>query len=659
MTASDRPRPPAQFMTASAAHDRLTASEVSELRHELRTPVNHIVGYAEMLLEDADADGRMDRCRTLEEALGAARDVLRLIGRALPATSEEVSARDVSSLYEALQTPQARIVRAARQLLEADGAGRDQQYVEDVTKILRAGERLVVAVGDRATDEAEAGSDAATAEPTARGRRTTHRLLVVDDVEDNREILRRRLKRYGYEVETAENGRQALERVRERRFDLVLLDILMPEVDGYQVLEALKQDPETRDIPVIMISALDDLSSVVRCIERGAEDHLPKPFDPVLLRARINASLEKKRLRDTELEYLERVKEVIRAATAMEEGTYQPGSLSRLGSDSDELSRLARVFDGMALKVREREARLKDRVRDLRREIEAARATPRAVDALVDGGNLRTGQQFAERYEILATVGSGGMGSVYRARDLELDEEVAIKTLKHQFVTDETLIGRFKQEIRLARRLSHGNVVRTHDFGQWRGVYYLTMEYVEGITVRELIDTRGQLEVSSTLAIGSQLTDALRAAHEQGIIHRDIKPQNLLLDADGVLKVMDFGIARLAEKTSTLTEAGLVVGTPSYMSPEQLLSEAIDARSDLFAVGVVLYECLTAALPFEAAAPVALIAKILSEEPLAPRSLNGEIPAALSDLVLSLLAKDRANRVQTAAELAERLRGLN
>jgi serine/threonine protein kinase len=185
------------------------------------------------------------------------------------------------------------------------------------------------------------------------------------------------------------------------------------------------------------------------------------------------------------------------------------------------------------------------------------------------------------------------------------------------------------------------------------------MEHVEGITVRELIDTRGQLEISSTLAIGSQLSTALDAAHEQGIIHRDIKPQNLLLDPDGVLKVMDFGIARLAEKTSTLTEAGLVVGTPSYMSPEQLLSEAIDVRSDLFAVGVVLYECLTATLPFEAEAPVALIAKILSEEPLAPRTLNSDIPEALSELILCLLAKNPDDRIQTAAELGDRLRGLN
>jgi serine/threonine protein kinase len=379
----------------------------------------------------------------------------------------------------------------------------------------------------------------------------------------------------------------------------------------------------------------------------------------VLLRARVGACLEKKRLRDVELEYLEQVRRVIGAATDMEAGRYRPGGLADLTTRASELGRLARVFDGMAAKIQERERQLKDRVRDLRREIEAARSTPRSVQAMANGESLRSGQSFAERYEVVSEVGRGGMGSVYLAHDKELDEDVAIKTLKPEFVSDATLIERFKQEIRLARRLSHGNIVRTHDLGQWHGVYYLTMEYVEGITVRELIDTRGQLGVSPTLAIGGQLAEALAAAHAQGIIHRDIKPQNLLLDDAGALKIMDFGVARLAERTSTLTEAGLVVGTPSYMPPEQLLAERVDARSDLYAVGVVLYECLTGTLPFEAQSPISLIAKLLHEDPPVPSALNEVISPALSQLVLTLLAKQPDDRVQTATELAERLRALD
>jgi serine/threonine-protein kinase len=244
---------------------------------------------------------------------------------------------------------------------------------------------------------------------------------------------------------------------------------------------------------------------------------------------------------------------------------------------------------------------------------------------------------------------------VYRARDLELEEVVAIKTLRPEFISDATLLARFKDEIRLARRLSDQNIVRTHDFGEWSGVYYLTMEYVEGITVRELIDTRGRLGVSSTLAIAAQLAHSLAVAHEHGVIHRDIKPQNLLLDAAGVLKVMDFGVARLAERTTSVTEAGLVLGTPAYMPPEQLMAEQVDARSDLYAAGVVLYECLTGQAPFQAATVMSLVAKLLTQEAEPPELLNSEVPPALSALVLRLLAKKPEDRVQTAAELVQQL----
>ncbi len=350
-----------------------------------------------------------------------------------------------------------------------------------------------------------------------------------------------------------------------------------------QCWRRIKGDPKLRDIPVIMISALDEMPGIVRCIEHGAEDFLHKPFDPVLLRARINASLEKKRLRDQEVDYLREVGLVIEAATAVETGNYRAGGLASVARRADELGRLARVFDSMVSQMKAREERLRDQVRDLRSEIEQARRDSKEFPLSVDGGNLRLGERIATRYEVLAELGRGGMGTVYRARDLELDEEIAIKTLRPEFVTDRTLLERFKDEIRLARRLSHQNIVRTHDFGEWSGVYFLTMEYVEGITVRELLDTRGRLGISSTLAIATQLAQSLAVAHEHGVIHRDIKPQNMLLDAAGVLKVMDFGIARLAERSTSVTEAGLVVGTPAYMPPEQLMAEKVDARSDLYA----------------------------------------------------------------------------
>jgi CheY-like chemotaxis protein len=624
----------------------LTPELAGELRHELRTPVNHIVGYTEMLLEDAAAAEAAERRAALDDTLAAARDVLAIINRALPATQATLGADVVDTLFAALAAPQQRIVRRVESLLATAGES-DGVYAQDLRKILHAAAKLAPATPAPAPQPTPTQVPRPSAGPA--------RILVVDDDEGNRDVLGRRLEREGYRTEAAEDGRRALALLAERRFDLILLDVMMPELDGYEVLGRLKDAPATRDIPVIVISALDDMASIVRCIERGAEDFLTKPFDPVLLRARINASLEKKRLHDQELEYIRQVGRVIEAATAVEQGAYRAGALADMAGRDDELGRLARVFDGMATEVHAREERLRARLRELRTDIDIARVS-KEMPALLDGGALETGGRFAERYEIRGTVGKGGMGTVYRAYDRELDEEVAIKTLRPELMTDQSLIERFKSEIRLARRISHRNVVRTHDFGEWRGVYYLTMEYVEGIMVRDLIDVRGPLHAPSALAIATQLADSLAVAHEQGIIHRDIKPQNLLLDADGVLKVMDFGIARLAERTSALTETGLVVGTPAYMSPEQLLSEPIDGRSDLYAVGVVLYECLTGRLPFDGGSPVSLIAKVLSQEPDAPITLTPDMPPALSALILRLLAKRPDDRVQTATELAGLLR---
>ena len=646
-------------MTTLPPGSALTPEVLGELRHELRTPLNHVIGYAEMLLEDMPESAAAHRAR-LEETLAAARAALALINDAIGST-KNARAADVEHLYEALQEPRTRIIGAGTALLMEAAVGDDSTLADDLRKILSAANRLAPPGGEtpartaastveRPAVRAPANGDAAAPDDTRRAR-----ILVVDDVAENRDVLSRRLERAGHQVTAAEHGRRALELLGERPFDLVLLDVMMPELDGYGVLEAIKGTPTLRDIPVIMISALDELPSIVRCIERGAEDYLHKPFDPVLLRARVNASLEKKRLRDQEVDYLREVGRVIDAATAVETGAYDHNTLAPVARRADELGRLARVFDNMVNQIKAREDRLRDQVRDLREEIEWARKNSKEMPLSVDGGNLRIGERIANRYEILTVLGRGGMGTVYRARDHELSEDVAIKTLRPELVSDAGLVERFKDEIRLARRLSDQRIVRTHDFGEWAGVYYLTMEYVEGITVRELLNTRGRLGVSAALAIATQLAKSLAVAHEHGVIHRDIKPQNLLLDADGVLKVMDFGVARLAERTTALTEAGLIVGTPTYMPPEQLMADNVDARSDLYAAGVVLYECLTGEPPFQSSTVVSLVAKVLTQPPRAPGQLNPELPPALEALILQLLAKKPEDRVQTALELAERL----
>jgi len=637
----------------------LSADEVATLRHDMRTPVNHIVGYCELLLEDAEGPGHAARRERLEESLRAVRDALEMINASLSPGGHDVTQRDVDALYDRLREPHTRIMESMAALLAPqDHATIDEEFSADVRKIRNATEQLVAAKRTAVPIEPAVTSQrdiAAVDSVPSDGRGT---ILIVDDEPNNRAVLERHLERQGYTVVSAGDGAAALEIVQRASCDVVLLDVRMPGMDGREVLRRIKQDQATRDIPVVMISAADDLSTIAACIEAGAEDFLPKPFDQVILRARVGACIEKKRLRNLEVDYLRQVERVAEAATAVERGIYAAGSLAQVAERGDALGRLARVFDSMAVGVKAREQRLQDHVTNLRREMDEAKLSAATAGDTQepDDGALIPGELFANRYQITRVVGRGGMGMVYKARDRELAEDVAIKTLRSNAMSDDpTVVERFKTEIRLARRISHRNVVRTHDLGEHDGAYYVTMEYVEGITVRELIDMRGHLSVPSTLGIAQQLAASLEVAHGQGVIHRDIKPQNMLLDPDGVLKVMDFGIARLTEHTSTLTQAGMVIGTPAYMAPEQLLAEEVDARSDLYAVGVVLYECLTGVLPFEGASPIALIAKVLHTVPVAPAERDGSVPLPLSGLVMRLLDKEPGGRPGSAGELRELL----
>src|SRR5207248_8940338 len=251
----------------------------------------------------------------------------------------------------------------------------------------------------------------------------------------------------------------------------------------------------------------------------------------------------------------------------------------------DEIGMLSQAFQSLVRDLKEK-ARL----------VEYMTATPRLARPSPPRDALRPGTLFANRYEVKEVLGTGGMGVVYRAFDRELQEPVAIKTLRPEVLEGSGVaLERFKQEIRLARRIAHRNVVRTYDLGEVNGTYYLTMEYVEGTSLTQLIATRGPLPVPVTLTIGKQLCRALEVAHEQGVIHRDIKPQNIVVEPNGFLKVMDFGIARLANRPREkgLTQEGMSIGTPDYMSPEQLSGMELDVGSDLYSTGVVLFECLT------------------------------------------------------------------
>ncbi len=657
-------------MNVSSTQGTLITPDVAaELRHELRTPVNHILGYAELLREDV-ADGSVD-AKAFDDICAAARSALTMINAALPPTGV-VRREALTQLLVNLAEPQAKVIAATRNLL---AEGRDEQFATDVKRIAQAANRLTTVPTAPSANarplEAVANQDRpasppppSAVAPSAVG--STNKILIVDDVDENRTVLARRLVREGYAVDSVASGEEALARIANGSFDLVLLDVLMPGMDGFAVLERIKSSDVTRSIPVIMISALDDLASVVRCIEHGAEDYLAKPFDQVLLRARIGASLEKKRWHDREADYLRQVAKVIEAAGAVEHGTYAPGALGSIVGRDDELGRLARVFDAMAVGVRQREARLREQLLELRSDVTKATNEFKSAQPEPAGSNAGSDDAFAigrvlgTRYEILDVIGRGGMGVVYRAHDRELGEEVAIKTIRRELLTfDPVLAEQLKSEIRLARRISHRNVVRTHDLGDADGIAFVTMEYVRGITVRELLETRGKLGAASALALARQFAEALAVAHAAGVIHRDVKPENALIDSEGVLKVMDFGIARFTEATSSRTQTGMAVGTPTYMAPEQLAGDPIDPRADLYALGVVLYECLTGHPPFKAPSLVSLIAKVLTTTPPLPSEGNPDVPPALSALVMRLLSKNAEDRPAHATELIELLAELS
>ena len=276
-----------------------------------------------------------------------------------------------------------------------------------------------------------------------------------------------------------------------------------------------------------------------------------------------------------------------------------------------------------------------------------------------DGPSLAEGSRFAERYEILGELGRGAMGVVFRARDELLGEEVALKVLNHLgggTTERPELLERFRREVRLARRISHPNVARTHDLGESNGTFYLTMELVEGESLGERLGRLGagaHLPVLEVIEIGRAMADGLAAAHQSGVVHCDLKPDNVMLDrATNRVVVTDFGIARaLSERDAA---QGRIAGTPGYMAPEQLEGRASDARSDLYALGVVLYECLTGTLPFSGPTPMAIGLARLTEpaRPLPPRA---DLPQALIDLVSSLLRRDPATRPAGADEVAQRL----
>lgn len=299
----------------------------------------------------------------------------------------------------------------------------------------------------------------------------------------------------------------------------------------------------------------------------------------------------------------------------------------------------------------------------------ARAAAPRDLPTLVEGAgssheaeaartlsSLEPGSTLGTRYEIRRVLGSGGMGMVFQAHDRDLDEPVALKVLRPEIASmDPNILERFKTEIRVARRITHRNIVRTFDFGEAEGFRFISMEFVQGMTLKQLIRSRGAVPLSVGLQIAKQACAGLVAAHEAGVVHRDVKPQNIMLTHQSDVKIMDFGIVRERERAG-LTQTGMVIGTPDYMSPEQAQGKGdVDDRSDIYSLGVVLYEMFTGRLPFTGETPVSIALKHVREAPPEPRTIEPGLPEALSNVILRCLQKRPEDRYQKMSHLQAEL----
>src|ERR671938_1779887 len=259
------------------------------------------------------------------------------------------------------------------------------------------------------------------------------------------------------------------------------------------------------------------------------------------------------------------------------------------------------------------------------------------------------GTVFDGRYRILRKLGAGGMADVYLAEDQELGRRVAIKILNDRHANDDQFIERFRREAKNAAALNHPNIVSIYDRGEAEDTYYIAMEFLDGRTLKELIVSRGAAPINVAIEYARQILSALRFAHRHGIVHRDIKPHNVLVDGEGRVKVTDFGIARAGP--SQMTEEGSIIGTAQYLSPEQAQGANVDQRSDVYSLGIVLYELLTGSVPFNGDTPVEIAMKHLSALPEPPSARRPEIPRDLDLIVLRALAKDPDDRFQSAAEM--------
>jgi CheY-like chemotaxis protein len=617
-------------MAASDERQQISA-RLSRLRHELRTPLNAIIGYSEMLIEEAEDQRLGSVIAGLKKIHVAGSSLLDAVNAILdPARRETASENfDFETLHEEvrrrMRTPLDAVFESCNRLLdEIDRQRVRENFILDLERILASANNLLAFIDqlDPATEPAmEMHPPAHIASPTGEmktGRQTVVMeageiglILVVDDNEMNRDILSRYLKRQGHDVKAASSGAEALSLMKRQRYDLVLLDVMMDDLDGYEIIRRMKADEQLRDIPVIFISALDDAAGKVRAFKAGGVDYVTKPFQAEVVVARVENQLK--------------------------------------------ISRLQRE--------------LERHNRELTRKNEELMAAQKRTEIVFSAlAETLPGTVLDDKYHLEHKIGSGGFGAVYRGLHLGLNRPVAVKVFRPMRGNDSPEgLERFRREGISASRIVHKNAVAVLDCGiSSAGIAFLVMELLQGQTLTEELQSLGRLSVERCIEVMIPVCDVLSEAHRIGVIHRDIKPDNIFLhqSAEGeVVKVVDFGLAKVlgegGREAQAMTMAGKILGTPAYTAPERFFDKPYDGRADVYSLGVVMYEMLAGRAPFQVVEGgiYAVAVMHMTKEPEPLRPINADVTEEVERVVMTALTKDPEKR-PTAPELLEMLRSL-
>jgi eukaryotic-like serine/threonine-protein kinase len=680
------------------------------LRHELRTPLNQIIGYSEMLQEDAEDQGLADFAADLKKIERAGRRLLELVDELTSKAEAPTCIPNAPAMTAA--------IRESRPPGETPPPppqnGRDRKAF----------------IASLSTG---AGS-----------------ILVVDDNEANRDILARRLKNCGYVVDTAAGGREALEAVEQRRFDLLLLDVMMPEISGFEVLEKLRETRSVADLPVIMATALDASEDVVKALKLGANDYVTKPLDFAVVLARVSTQLSLKRAKDQVVElnksleeaqcrisklvessaeamndvrswstavavevaiaigaddiavwvfederadaftmthalapnfsevrtiarsgqFLERDDETVIPVTGLSGDVHgalvvrglHVGELAskvlasfahQLGG-ALELQKMRRELKSAAERKRASRADMIARGVDLLRICPSCRrcfdqeTTRCSHDAVLLPDPTSLPYRIAGRHRLLRILGEGGMGTVYAARDERLQRDVAVKIIKSEHFNNDTVRLRFEHEARAVARIDHPGVVAVFDSGELEDQsLFIVMELMHGRDLSDLVKCCGRGTPKQVAQLLRQGAAALAAAHRVRLVHRDIKPENIFLVAEPGgfrAKILDFGVAKELATDSGLTQTGTLIGTPLFMSPEQILGKSTDIRSDVYSFAAVAYLALSGRRVTLGETLPEILLDVVQNDPPPLSSLVHDLPKCVDEAFVAALSKDPDGR---------------